>query len=1038
MPACNTLGGLPFEWKTEQEMKVDEAQVRHMVAQRGVAGLTLAFRNVIEREGSEAVCVLPLDCTPFLLGASAVTAAWPNVAATNAEVLMANFRSVTVTLAIRQPAPSDPSSTPPIEGQPAPPLHPEETKLVPPELLKKLAPVLVTPTKVACLPDLPASQESLSNSCFPVSLWYKFVGDKIKARVHEGTPTPWEESRVPGLPAVRHVLFNSTDIILAGDMPPGHMHRLCNREVLEVRVYDRSALPEDEVKLYKPRPPRNPPPEEGAEDVKPGSGSKGRNSPKAKAGAKKEPPRPGSGKSDASAKQATPAKPTPKPKGKAKPEVVEAEEPVPEPEPVPDPEPECPVYGVARFTLHRLAAGDLNVKLKANVLPVTHMKGGAELDWKSRPGKYMESAAYMVLKVRAAVPVVPSEMEANPFSQVMVATEYKDSELYIQFRKLVRENNIAALELKGNPVHVLTSLTTYKLEPEQQQDPQLDLLTGFQLTDGKRRLVVLEGLAYGRMAEVVEIAKKAAASPATQFGPRTILYNEQFRYPMRLYGWLGADLWPLKLYKPLPDLLAVAGNMTGNRLRPECMEALKRLSKLIDQRWWRDVDRMHLLPLYPMLNALDKRFAGELTVEDLDGKPEKKRVRRAVMTEEEDPQKHKRNTDAPETTSVTSVETGTLRRRPTFKAALDMDNASYLETLKEQRLLRLERDFHFEYMDTLPDLYDTCGKQKKEEFLARNPHRGWQFMPPEMVEQLRTARLVAARKGLEPPEGHARCFQYPFPTQPHEYIQDKKKPSGARCEELEYPWVENENFKPVVESDAKNAHLFQTVFQGAKHGGRFFEPGLANYRSILAAGDAAAAEEYEDWVRDAERWRSKVVVDDLNFHAVLHSQARKVPGQTDKGQLMLQDPPMRVGISGRSKLKPCVQSIYLQEPWTGVGQWEDFNPKQTSANALQQTEPKTRPTAYLRQVRPERFLSTKLQAGSMVPQDFSQHLPKKERTDVHARKHGPIAYQEQPKKVHLHHPLPLPPPPNPGRPRPGTPPVPFGNVEYSPQRVERD
>lgn len=113
---------------------------------------------------------------------------------------------------------------------------------------------------------------------------------------------------------------------------------------------------------------------QGAEDVKPGSGSKGRNSPKAKAGAKKEPPRPGSGKSDASAKQATPAKPTPKPKGKAKPEVVEAEEPVPEPEPVPDPEPECPVYGVARFTLHRLAAGDLNVKLKANVLPVTHMK----------------------------------------------------------------------------------------------------------------------------------------------------------------------------------------------------------------------------------------------------------------------------------------------------------------------------------------------------------------------------------------------------------------------------------------------------------------------------------------------------------------------------------------------------------------------------------------------------------------------------------------------------------------------------------------
>jgi len=178
----------------------------------------------------------------------------------------------------------------------------------------------------------------------------------------------------------------------------------------------------------------------------------------------------------------------------------------------------------------------------------------------------------------------------------------------------VRKTNIQALNLQGTETHILTTLTTFKLEPEQQQDPNVDLLTGFQLVDGKRRLMIIEGLADGAMREVAAIAKQAAAAlPAGS--KTTILYNEALKYPTRLYGWLGVDLWPLKLCKPLPDLLGIAGNMTGNRLRPECMEALKRLNKLVEQSWMREVDRMQLFPLYPMLNALDKRFAGELTVQ---------------------------------------------------------------------------------------------------------------------------------------------------------------------------------------------------------------------------------------------------------------------------------------------------------------------------------------------------------------------------------------------------------------------------------------
>jgi hypothetical protein len=117
-------------------------------------------------------------------------------------------------------------------------------------------------------------------------------------------------------------------------------------------------------------------------------------------------------------------------------------------------------------------------------------------------------------------------------------------------------------------------------------------------------------------------------------------------------------------------------------------------------------------------------------------------------------------------------------------------------------------------------------------------------------------------------------------------------------------------------------------------------------------------------------------------------------------------------------------------PWEGAGQWEDFRPKQTAVNRLQQTEPKDRPSAHLRKLEPERFTATKQHGGSHTPQDFNRFMPLAEPTAVHKRSHvdGPPRRPEQPPKVHLHHPLPLPPPPKTGPPPPGTPPLPFGHV----------
>eukprot|EP00959_Pyramimonas_sp_CCMP1952_P036559 765078-Pyramimonas_sp.AAC.2 len=82
-------------------------------------------------------------------------------------------------------------------------------------------------------------------------------------------------------------------------------------------------------------------------------------------------------------------------------------------------------------------------------------QGGAELDWKTRPGKYIESSAYLTLKVQAAAPITRPEPRpelgddeaeaeaaeaeaapARPYARVVFVSEYKDPELYVKLRKV--------------------------------------------------------------------------------------------------------------------------------------------------------------------------------------------------------------------------------------------------------------------------------------------------------------------------------------------------------------------------------------------------------------------------------------------------------------------------------------------------------------------------------------------------------------------------------------------------------------------------
>jgi hypothetical protein len=68
-----------------------------------------------------------------------------------------------------------------------------------------------------------------------------------------------------------------------------------------------------------------------------------------------------------------------------------------------------------------------------------------------------------------------------------------------------------------------------------------------------------------------------------------------------------------------------------------------------------------------------------------------------------------------------------------------------------------------------------------------------------------------------------------------------------------------------------------------------------------------------------EEWRSKLVVDDLDFHTVLDGEKRPRPGQTDRHHAMMRGPPRSLSNRLSAKFaKPACLSIYLEEPWNQV------------------------------------------------------------------------------------------------------------------------
>lgn len=190
------------------------------------------------------------------------------------------------------------------------------------------------------------------------------------------------------------------------------------------------------------------------------------------------------------------------------------------------------VFGAASPSLADLLLNRTSWTWEGPLQPATTVRGAAGLDWRRRPGRYMEAESSVKLEVRQAQPLLTTKVPSSvdlPFVRALFTLDYRDTELLHKIERVVRTCNslamgFARLEGHGEPlqgdtidegeaaaytalpvvsgemgdheldIHVLQKLTTAKIGPEQWEDKALDIVTGFQLIDGEVRMVFLEGI----------------------------------------------------------------------------------------------------------------------------------------------------------------------------------------------------------------------------------------------------------------------------------------------------------------------------------------------------------------------------------------------------------------------------------------------------------------------------------------------------------------------------------------------------------------
>ncbi len=465
--------------------------------------------------------------------------------------------------------------------------------------------------------------------------------------------------------------------------------------------------------------------------------------------------------------------------------------------------------------------------------------------------------------------------------------------------------------------------------------------------------------------------KRGAAMPALVASvPRTfahdeggarILENSTVSFRHRIFGKFDLDLKAVKLTQPLMQISQDCNMFTRSHIPEECYNALRKLGQI------RECDRLQaakstrLFPLVPEVIALEKRFGGFVSDEDIDGgdmlaktrKSSTKTAAQAVRFTQNEGGATSAATSGAAAAAATTDDgasesddegmEGATRKHASDrrKAPTDTHNEAYLAAKREEAAAGIT-DFlaaHVTKYTTkfrkdrprgpVPEsgiIHPYSGQRLGyNDFLLQDmrERKGFGFDADKthaysaeylsstfaVVDEKKEARdqMTQTLSKMRTSTGFLRTS-----TDPTASLMYLPKPDVARRDELTLPWIENEfnanklPVKKVLRSDveaftAKGLKLFTG---NAGPCAEFGDPGNSDWgKSVHLPSDTVELTATEKMALKAEEAK-KIRVADPVFRQHLAGYYRQVPTQTDRYESLLHGPPMKSGVKYPPKLMP--------------------------------------------------------------------------------------------------------------------------------------
>lgn len=592
-------------------------------------------------------------------------------------------------------------------------------------------------------------------------------------------------------------------------------------------------------------------------------------------------------------------------------------------------------YGVAKFDLSPLLLGEQKMRLKAPVLPCIRPPNpgrDAILQRDAQPdptgcvtnGRFLESGTFMTVTITLAHPLVdasnylhlslpPTVQNDCPFIRIIYFFPVSSSELSEKIESQFISANATAFKLTHLPADMLASaLSTYKMSKDQCASMTLDYISGFQVLDGVNNLLVLEGLADGALAKLWDNTPKS-------HGTFKVLYNSELRFSTRIYSSLAADITTVQLFEPLVDLVKRPALYVRGSVSRNAYDGLISLCELSSATRLLNCTRNKSFPSAEMVKQIGMEFGVPLSLDNT--KKEKqpltsKHSHKHSVSIQQTETPAKRKQDKSRWTPIDNYNQGYIREKTLDHAPKNFiqQNVEVVRLCSEEVSRKTCKTVLVTGDESIGHNYSTStknstegSKKKLREILNEQPKKRFTYSQ-DYASQTVSPRCEQEEKRSEEERQKQQWrtdigFVYPHHRTQIESNKHADLPHETRVEQLREPWEENilhaGKLKPTVDWKAFSWNERREDFGMTRKLDKPQHP-----VTIHLQGARRAAELAEYTSKELDRWKDKLVVDDVRFRThrtaaciELKSGGVGAASQSDKATSILKDPGKKLSLS---------------------------------------------------------------------------------------------------------------------------------------------